>query len=181
MFYPEYKEASLRHLNTVEFVVNSLNTAKDANEERNLLRNAYYLAGYTIECIVTYAIYNHIGYSKTIDVRSLEPWTYRFNVGFYKICRNPANLRQTRRPRFTISSHRFQNNCTFFSLQGIAGVNKIPHFDSFIPDPTMVPLFNSWRPEVRYVDCGFTKNEIIGFVKLSKDIHLKTRQFITKD
>lgn len=177
MLYLEYKKASIRHLSTSEFLISQINHAKNPGEEKDILRNAYYIAGYTIECIVTYAIYNYIGYSKSTDVTLLSPFNYRFGVGFYRKYWRPRNIT----PRFCIQSHNFQYNCSFFSAQGITDVNKIPHFDSYIPDRSMIPLFNSWKPEVRYVDYGFNKNDIISFVQLSKEIHNKTRQFITKD
>lgn len=179
MIYSEYKLASTRHLETSLFMLEFLDEVKDLDERKNILCNIYYLAGYTIECIVSYAIYNYIGFRKSDDVRSLDPFAYRFDIGFYR--EYSLSARPAIRPRFNIASHNFQNNCMFFAAQGIAEASKVPHFGGPITDTSLIPLFNRWRPDARYLPSQFREHDIIKFVKLSKEIHDKTRQYLTKD
>ncbi len=179
MVYREYKEASIRHLETSLFLVKHLDNIDDAKERKSVLLNIYYLAGYTIECIVNYAIYNYIGFRSIDDVRSLNCQSYPFDTGFKFEYKTKAGI--ILKPRFVIQSHSFQNNCTFFSSNGITDASKIPHFDTLIHDKNMIPLFNNWKPEVRYIDLGFSEHLIIEFVKLTHEIHHKTRKYITKD
>ena len=175
MYYTEYKSASIRHLNTCRHLIDNLHLAATQQTERNILLNIYYLAGYTIECIVNFAIYDYIQFSKTNDVKSLSLLNNSYNVSFYPSKKNNISA------NFIIHTHNFQKNCQFFSAQSISDASKIPHFDNYIPNPSLVPLFNDWKPEVRYIDKGFSKTDILAFFNLAEQIHSLTRIHITNN
>jgi hypothetical protein len=69
--YNDYKTAAQRHLMTCDYLVKSLSLPDNLAHKPNtssykshLLRNIYYLSGYTIECMVNYAIYECVNDTK---------------------------------------------------------------------------------------------------------------------
>ncbi|OQY53979.1 MAG: hypothetical protein DRR08_19895 [Candidatus Parabeggiatoa sp. nov. 2] len=58
MNYKEYRTAARRHLDTCEYMLDYLDKISyaDSYDKENILADIYYLSGYVIECIATYAI-----------------------------------------------------------------------------------------------------------------------------
>jgi hypothetical protein len=58
MNYKEYRTAARRHLDTCEYMLDYLDKISyaDSYNKENILADIYYLSGYVIECIATYAI-----------------------------------------------------------------------------------------------------------------------------
>jgi len=110
MIYSQYKTASIRHLHTCNELIATLPSIKNASTERNILLNLYYLAGYTIECIVNYAIYDYLKFNPLHSVNSLSP-TNSCGVGYLHPMRYPKNIRSFQ--KYVITSHKFQHNCQF--------------------------------------------------------------------
>ncbi len=146
MKYIEYRKASIRHLKTCYFLIDKIKKDnKLPSSEKNLIIiNIYYLAGYAIESIINYGIYDYIGFDKKKSVKELKQntdYTKNYDVCFYRGNTNS---------RFILQNHDFQNNKDFFARHNISGISNIP-FIGYEPDDVKIKnFFYNWDTELRY-------------------------------
>lgn len=173
MLYTQYKDAALKHLQASKTALRGLSFYKGAtNSTLNLSKEAllfdiFYLSGYTLECIINYALYKKTGWT-TQDVK--EVYDISRNFAFFK----KPNYNGTRNrvqvqnrsgnyvdfsPRYFIEQHRFNNNIGL--LSSLLPNSQIPLIDSSvnISQKMKEMIFDSlngrrnnnyWKAEMRY-------------------------------
>ena len=88
----KYRIAAKRHLETCEYMLNYLDKISDADaySKESILIDIYYLSGYIIECIVSYAIGElDIPQSKRNETRKIHNFQ---NNDMYLLYRNKPEL-----------------------------------------------------------------------------------------
>lgn len=171
MVYEDYKTASIRHLRTCQHLCQNLGQVQNTQVKKHILANIYYLSGYVIECIINYAIYDLVSYSKTEDVKQLNESSHQ--ISFYK---------PKKKGWYQINHHKFQENSQFLVSQ-LPAISQIPFIDwSNKPEKyrSVERLYEKWQSNARYEDHQFTEQQVKLFVQLVEEIHLKIRQIISK-
>ena len=141
MIYTEYKTAALRHLKTCKFILQKIKQDNlPVPTQRQYYYNAYYLAGHSIEAVVTYAIYDYIGYPENENVKDLNN-SHALAQAYDVVFRGNK--------RFKIIHHNFQENINFFHYHNINNLQSIP-FIGYRLDSTLQNMFDNWDPEIRY-------------------------------
>lgn len=139
MTYPEFKNASKKHLLSCECLIFLLNDSCE-KKEKYILSTIYYLTGYIIETILKFTIYSAIGFNKNECIKKLNRngLTYKDNIMIH-------NLNKLKREVET----RHISRLTDFNI------NK--------------KLFNNWSSEFRYeATLTHTKDEILAFYEFAK-------------
>lgn len=196
--YRDYKTAAQRHLMTCQYLVECLTLPDYADYKPlsssyklYLLKNIYYLSGYTIESIINFAIYECVNRSKSASEPKIqfvnELCEPRFNLIFTK------DQSKTPRPQgdrtsyfYVIAYHKFKEN--YKVLSGLS--NSYPNFDKIpvIGRRVLPPnwntylreMFQGWEAQVRYTDAiPYTERQIIDFFNLSVEIYNGIRNHIT--
>ena len=100
MTYPEFKNASKKHLLSCECLVFLLNNSC-AKKEKYILSTIYYLSGYVIETILKYSIYSAISYNRNEDISKLSSngLTYRNNIRIHNLNSLKIELEKTNRKK----------------------------------------------------------------------------------
>ena len=168
MVYKDYKVASIRHLETCQYMCQNLKQVQNPKEKKHILANIYYLSGYVIECIINYAIYDYLGYPMERNVKRLDDTTRQISFGGSKF-------------KYQIRSHNFRTNCEI--LLKLPDISQVPFIDSSNIPPkyqNVKILYKKWSPNARYEDYQFTEQKVRQFVDLCKEIHFKILRYITK-
>ena len=185
MLYPEYKLAAEKHLKTCLGIVEAMSKLKVSDSSalmvsRNkqaTIHNLFYLSGYVLESISTYAVYKHFGWNPNHSVRCYNAaFVQRSNFSF-KMNHNGAEN------SYYLEYHRFQSN-QFEVLKTQLNNSGIPIIDSsVIVDTEMQILFNLWNPEIRYHEpnksypsffnsqISLDESKILNFVALANNIY----------
>ncbi len=187
IFYPDYKEASERHLETclqlenilkTRYQAKSILTVQERKDMKFLLSNLYYLSGYIIECIYNFSIFKNIGFPNDVDIKQLK---YLRNgnpihsipcaVAFRKYDGTPSNA-------FIIASdggHKLFGKMGFFqTYYPISNASLIPLLDG---NPLKMTrpcrdLFSEWDVYKRYkidINLGFINT--FDFFDLSIEVY----------
>jgi hypothetical protein len=195
--YVDYKTAALRHLMTCEYLVECIRLPDNASHKplsltyrEKLLKNIYYLSGYTIESIVNFAIYECINQTKPtinkiITVNQLCEPTYKLIFSMDR-SKTPRHNSDRTFYQYIIAYHKFRENYKVLAI--IANSN--PNFDQIpVVGGKVYPsnwsnflrnMFNSWEAQIRYKsNVNYTEDEIIEFFNLSKEIYTGIRSHIT--
>lgn len=144
----------------------------DPNKKAAVIRNAFYLAGYIIECIYTYAVCDLIGTSQNQDVSTIFDRSYGVS---YRYAAFP-NITQP----CILSRHDLHMKADFIKSNGGTDVDEVPLISSSIRVPTnLINLYNSWGPEIRY-KCTHTisEREITDFILLAERVRTQILNFI---
>lgn len=151
MLYYEYRRAAERHLSTCQHLLNST-TDRNPNCD-HIFQDVYYLSGYIIETLLSYAFFRSINWSKKQPIEECEYYNQSFKT--HKI-----NLKIQYLKRHHVD------------LQGLSLVDK----ESFIP--THMKLMNNWSEVVRYrnskdIDNKLEINKVILVKYIDEIKHLK--------
>lgn len=173
IYYPDYKEASERHLETCLKIREILETqyqskivlsTRESIEQNFLLSNLYYLSGYIIECIYNYAIFKNISYPNNIDVNDLK---YNRSGPRHNAPCNVAFRHNEHTPNraFIIAGargHKLFGHMDFFQNSSYlphAGASSIPLLDGHSLNRPCNLLFQSWDVYSRYkIDSSLSLN-----------------------
>lgn len=202
MLYTQYKEASLKHLQACKTAVHGLKfyhgrsaiTSNLAKPNRDaLLLNIFYLCGYTLECIINYAICKKISWTS----RSVkEMYDVTKNVAFYKEPYDPPYGRGKARVRLTsgrdfipsyyFAQHKFNINVQLLHI--LLPGNVVPLVNSSIPvaanlqrmifDPFNGSRNNHcWKPDIRYLPASwfasnYTEQDVLDLVELTEQVYI---------
>jgi len=167
MIYEDYKVASLRHLQTCQYMYQHLDSVTDPIENANILADIYYLSGYVMECITNYAIYKYVKFNPQGDVQ---------NLNYPKISFSTINQGK----KYYIATHNFQRNSKI--LPHGSKKQQIPFIGDDKPSKYLAvkDLYWYWHPgNIRYsldskLTLQLTKPNIKLFVELAEEIYNKT-------
>lgn len=153
MNYQQYKSAALKHLLTCEYMI--ANLGYERQNKIMVLRNAYYLCGYTFEGLVNFWIFKLLkseGLIENDDTSSINNpiilpngkklgWTKEKKVNGITVMSD-----------YWISQHKFMKNIEVFECIGVGDLfTDVP----ILGDPSLVSrrtldLFFNWNVEIRY-------------------------------
>ena len=185
--YKDYKTAAQRHLMTCQYLVECLTLPDNTHHKplsssykSYLLKNIYYLSGYTIESIVNFAIYECVNdtkprHQKIRRANQLNEPT--LSLGF--------KSRGKHGYQYVIAYHKFQENykvlnnlaTSKFALVPVIGGTNYPSYWSSVQ-----PLFDNWEAQVRYksdILSLYTEQQILDFFKFSTELYTGIRSCIT--
>lgn len=156
MQYQQYKTTALKHLQTCEYMM--ANLSSERLNKLKVLRNAYYLSGYTFEGLINFWIFELLKRQGLLvnpnNVYSSRNYPISIGSGH-----NFAFKKQTS-VQFWLSQHDFQTNANVFQyLADGNSLSIVPLISDRTnePYPKMLSLFDSWDVKVRY------QNHPIGF------------------
>jgi hypothetical protein len=161
MLYSDYRTAANKHIQTCKMWVAILEQEKNKEESElreslAVLNNLYYLAGYILECSVSFAIYKSLRYPPNEDVGKLNQNGFSFQEN--------------------IKYHNFQKNMSDFFVKQ----NKLPanHHLPFLRTGRKTHahsqlLYETWNVGVRYETRQFSTEDVVTFVKDSIDFSNK--------
>ena len=185
MRYTEYKGAAEKHMKTCLGIVEAMSKLKVSDSSALLvsrnkqatIHNLFYLSGYVLESISTYAVYKHFGWNPNHSVRVYNAaFVQRSNFSFKMNHSGAGNS-------YYLEYHDFQSN-QFEVLKTQLNNSGIPIIDSsVIVDTEMQILFNLWKPEIRYHEpnksypfffnnqVSLDESKILNFVALTNNIY----------
>lgn len=198
MLYTQYREASLKHLQACKTALYGLRFYRGnsgiihstpTHNRDALLLDIFYLSGYTLECIINYAIYKRIGWT-TQDVK--EMYNIPRNAAFFKKpnypgTRNRVLLASGRDffPTYYIKQHKFNKNIQL--LHSLLPGNNVLLINRAIPlsinlqrmvfDAVGTTRNNDyWKPELRYEPVNwfstrYTEQDVIDLVSLTETVY----------
>jgi hypothetical protein len=163
MEYQQYKTTALKHLQTCEYMI--ANLSSERLNKLKVLRNVYYLCGYTFEGLINFWIFELLKrdgheFKKTYYDRNLGRRVTEENVKYldfslgngkhifyskYKV-RDESN-------EYWLEQHKFQRNIDVFQhLADGDSLSIVPLIGDITvePHPKMRVLFDNWDVKVRY-------------------------------
>lgn len=185
MLYTEYKLAAEKHIKTCLGIVEAMTKLQVSDSSALLvsrnkqatIHNLFYLSGYVLESISTYALYKHFGWNPNQSIRNYNSaFVQRSNFSFKMNHNGSGNS-------YHLEYHGFQSN-QFEVLKTQLNNSGIPIIDSSVNvDTEMQILFNLWKPEIRYHEPNKTypsffnsqisldETKILKFVALTNNIY----------
>lgn len=186
--YRDYKTAAQRHMLTCDYLIqslklpdNPLHKPKTASFKSYLLRNIYYLSGYTIECIVNYAIYESVNDSKN-GLARIKQVDHLYEPSLSLVFKPKPGRDKGKSFQYVIAYHNFQKNMKVLNSLATSKFSQIPVIGqiNYPANWTSIrQLFDNWEPQVRYTTVTYTDQQIIDFFKLSVEIYTNIRSCIT--
>lgn len=163
MKYKEFRTAAHRHLLSCEKMCEKLNELQNANDKRDLIADIYYLSGYIVETLLSFAI---------------------FSVAGRRIQNNPIEMHPDYNNGFR--THNFQAKIHFAITHG-CNFDGMPFIGTRHSNENLGKLFRAWQVDMRYQYHFKFQNspELIDdkmicayIVELSKLEHLINQKFI---
>lgn len=186
--YKDYRTAAQRHLMTCDYLVKSLSLPDNLSHKPNtspyklqLLRNIYYLAGYTIECMINYAIYDCVNDNKK-GLAKIERVDQLYEPALGLVFKPNIRRDGGKSFQYVIAYHNFQENMKVLNYLATSKFSQVPVIGQCVYPPNwraISHLFYNWEPQVRYTNIAYTEQQIIDFHKLSLDIYTNIRSCIT--
>ena len=142
MYYPEFKKASKKHLQSCECLLNNLNLNCSYNKSY-ILTTIFYLSGYILETIMKFSIYSSINYKRNKKITELTTHglSYKDNIKIH-------DLKKLKRTVYE------------------KGITRLPNFDN------NQVLFSAWNSEIRYIEkINYSEQEIINFFNFAKNTY----------
>jgi|GEM_PF-2612897 len=175
--YKQYKDAALKHLKSCQEIIKYFNCQYNCispGTEKELLINVFYLSGYTMECIINYAIFSKIytstkSLSKSDNVYRIFDPTNKFS--FYSKYNDNNGVTCT--ANYYVSGHNFMKNITL--LKKLTPGGNIP----LVHDPKIVPssvstLIRKWDVKIRYetnINPPINKTDIASLVEFTEKFY----------
>ena len=189
MNYTEYATAAERHLETCMYLVHVLEeqyqrkelaqglSRRESKEKLELLGNLYYLSGYVIECVYSYALCKHIGLNSASDIKTQLPVA--------GVCWNQSKVNNTTlthaiyRPMHKMSV----NEMSYFDISLGGSVSYIPILSgNNMSSIAAQTLFDNWSAEIRYsIGQPLDYIDVFDFFWECEKIYRLTRKIITTD
>jgi len=153
MQYQEYKKAALKHLKSCQAIVDYFDHSYHSISplgEQYLLMNLFYLSGYTLECVINYALFKKI-YTKNNFPNHIPVYGVydrRENFAFKKKYKE-QKTGQEFYAKFYIESHNFMNNRSL--LKKLTPSSNLPliHDEKIVPS-SVFNLIKAWKARCRY-------------------------------
>jgi hypothetical protein len=163
MQYQQYKTTALKHLQTCEYMI--ANLSSERLNKLKVLRNVYYLCGYTFEGLINFWIFEllkrdghefkKIYYDRTVHRRVTEESVkyLDFSLGSGKRIFYSKYKVRDEGSEYWLEQHKFQRNLDVFQYLADGDMLSIVPLigdKSNEPYPKMLSLFDSWDVKVRY-------------------------------
>lgn len=195
--YKDYKTAAQRHLMTCQYMVecltlpdNTLHKPLSSSYKSYLLKNIYYLSGYTIESIINYAIYECVNESKPrhMKIRFVNELCEPSQRLIFTLDtrKTPRAAGDRTRYLYVIAFHNFKENYKVLNnvatSSKFAGIPVISRTHYPIYWRSIQPLFDNWEAQVRYKNdilTLYTEQQILDFFKFSTELYTGIRSCIT--
>ncbi|MFN5066741.1 MAG: hypothetical protein ACK4V0_19490 [Aphanizomenon sp.] len=175
MRYKEYERASLKHLKACQAMLAGLSCqAKSISvaEKEYLLMDIFYLSGYTLECIINFALFKEVykkphnkpKYNDDTNVKTVEDSTLNFAFHSYSI-------ETQKKYYYCIQHHNFYRNIEL--LNELVGSKSIP----LISNPKTVPhnllqMIRKWKAQARYdTNIKYDEKDIKSLVELTEKVY----------
>lgn len=126
MHYKEFRTAAHRHLLSCEKMCEKLRQTPNNNEKRDLIAEVYYLSGYIVETLLSYAVFSVA--SKDIQRKPIEEHP-DYEKGF--------------------KTHSFSAKI-YFALSHGCNFDGIAFIDNKHANKDLMKLFTSWVVDLRY-------------------------------
>jgi|GEM_PF-2146946 len=166
MLYSEYKIAAERHLETCYHLsikvqeielkkIGSQISLRELDNQRNLLSNLYYLSGYMVECLYSYAMCKNEHNNPNPINGNVKDVLDRADRGTYNLCfleskRTNQGVRYSiARPKHSMSL----SELSYFTVHGTGTLAvAIPLLDNIteLSTPDLQNLFTNWSAYERY-------------------------------
>jgi len=187
MIYSDYEKASVKHLKackTMVFALLNHSASISPKDKSYLLMNIFYLSGYTLECIINYALFKEVyrrnrwsekecvkkGFShKGVVDESLSFafWQEKTPVV------NPKTGKRSMINKYAhcIQHHDFWNNVTL--LDNLLSGNCIPLIGNKKAVPTNVlRIISTWQAASRYdTHVTYKESDISDLVDLTEEVY----------
>ena len=126
MHYKEFRSAAHRHLLSCKKMCEKLGQTTNDNEKRDLIAEVYYLSGYIVETLLSYAIFSVA--SRDIQKKPIEDHP-DYERGF--------------------KTHNFKAKI-YFALNHGCNFDGITFISNRHSNKELMKLFDSWGVELRY-------------------------------
>ena len=160
MDYREFKRAAHRHLLTCQNLCSSLTSIESQEEKYAVMDDVYYLSGYVIETLLSYAIFCSCDLKTRKQPVESSPF---YNKGF--------------------KTHDFQAKIRFATKQNCC-LNGIVYIDKKHTNDEYMKRFNAWQIELRYRSLGkvsgmptLNESTLCGYIDSLKEVE---KQFFRK-
>ena len=187
MIYSDYEKASLKHLKACKTMVYALvhhSASISPKDQSYLLMNIFYLSGYTLECIINYALFKEVyrrnrwsdkecvkkGFNnKGVVDKSLSFafWQEKTRI----INPKTGKSSMTNKYDHCIQHHHFWNNVTL--LDNLLSGNCIPLIGNkkAVP-PHVLRIIPTWRAASRYdTHVTYKQSDIFDLVDLTEKVY----------
>jgi len=192
--YKNYETAAKRHIATctglIEWLKLNKGNSNKAKQREDVLKDLYYLSGYIIECIYSYAVFEYMKNNPvTVSSTNQQPIfpdnipVTRFDKPPYQTIRNEHKVTykydtlQTHRIARNNPAHTFVNDggITFFEDKTID--KNIPAIKNEPLSGSRLLLFEAWNAEIRYeiptnLALIIDKPNVLDFCKLAAEIYI---------
>lgn len=155
----DFYRAASRHLSACSFLLSILKNINSKDERKTILLEVYYLSGYVIETLISYAIFKFVGCKENDKIEEHRIYTPAFK------------------------KHRFSEKLAFAAnhklrFKGIVLIDSMPN------DKDIRNLYNNWDSTIRYilpegVNKSITESAIIKYIEHIKELKKQiTNKFI---
>ena len=195
MIYSDYQKASLKHLKackTMVFALGNHSASISPKDKSYLLMNIFYLSGYTLECIINYALFKEVyrrnrwpekecvknGFShkkgvvdNTLSFAFWQDKTPKLERGKEVINPKTGKPSMTNKYNHCIQYHDFWNNVTL--LDNLLSGNCIPLIGNkkAVP-PNVLRIIPTWGTASRYdTHVIYKESDIFNLVDLTEKVY----------
>lgn len=170
MKYREYYDTAVRHLNSCDAFLNSVDW-NSVSDKMGTLRDVYYMSGYILEAFTIFIVYNYGDFPKDSDIDEFNrEFTTNTCVDFF-----PKKNGQTKRyysvPKsqtllspqdklflnnqkhlYAVEQHHFQKMVNWLQRRNLIPSSlNLPYFvDVNAVSPSVSKLIGKWKSSVRY-------------------------------
>ncbi len=193
MLYTDYKLAAEKHIKTclgMAQAIDKLNSLDNSallvsSNKQAALHNMFYMCGYVLESISTYAIYKNYNWNANQSIKQTNSgFISRTNFSFFQ---NHGNLGN----QYCVQYHDFQNNQFEILKQLSSSFIGVPMIDSSISiDAETLILFQIWKPEIRYHEANkiypsffnsqisFNETNVLKFIDFTNKVYNSLIQIV---
>ena len=162
MVYSDYKKSAERHLETCFELVQAILklekkkdkgglSSSEVKRQNYILENLYYLSGYMLECLYSYAMCKQDNYPQVDEVNNLDNGGYKLCFRYNKRVSLSVNY-SLQRPKHKMSLLElsfFDNSSHGYQIAVSQNISLI-HNNRPLPTNALQKLFENWSAYERY-------------------------------
>ena len=152
MQYIQYKKAALKHWKSCQAIVNYFDHSHHSISpliEDYVLMNLFYLSGYTLECVINYALFNKICTKNNFPSHTSVYDVYDTSEKFAFKRKYPEGTGSEDIPKFYIESHDFMKNISLLKKLTPSSELLLIHNENIVPS-AVFNLIKTWKARCRY-------------------------------